>query len=177
MMSLAKIVIAGTVSASPEKRFTQNNLAVTVFNIVVPPSGTKPSRPPAADEPPTLLKVVCMRQLADLAEPLQTGQAVMVEGALQINTVQQPDGAKKKQFEVMANNLFVLPSLPTLLKTENGVSAPQGSGGGMNNNSGFKSNNPVAPTAPTPVASPAGTGFQVSDLSADEFLTEDDIPF
>ena len=169
-MSFAKISISGTLSSAPEKRFTPNNITVTVLTLQLPPALKMGTTAPKADAHPSLLKVVCWRNLADVAEPLPVGQVVLVEGRLQLNTIQQQDGTKKKVFEVDASNLFLLPSLPEQLR-------PVATGGGGATSApaaAIPSSQPAAPA--TPVAS--GNGFQFqSDLSSDDFLTEDDIPF
>jgi single stranded DNA-binding protein len=166
-MSFAKISIAGTLSSAPEKRFTPNNVAVTVLTLQLPPALKMGQTAAKPDAPASMLKVVCWRNLADVAEPLPVGQVVLVEGRLQLNTIQQQDGTKKKVFEVDASNLFLLPSLPEQLR-------PVATGGGTSAPAATRTSQPTAPA--TPVAS--GNGFQFqSDLSSDDFLTEDDIPF
>ena len=122
-MSFAKISISGTLSSAPEKRFTPNNVAVTVLTLELPPALKMGQTAPKADVPASHLKVVCWRNLADVAEPLPVGQVVLVEGRLQLNTLQLQDGTKKKVFEVYASNLFLLPSLPEQLR-------PVSTGGG-----------------------------------------------
>ena len=167
-MSFAKISISGTLSSAPEKRFTPNNVAVTVLTLELPPALKMGQTAPKADVPASHLKVVCWRNLADVAEPLPVGQVVLVEGRLQLNTLQLQDGTKKKVFEVYASNLFLLPSLPEQLR-------PVSTGGGGATSAPARA--VAQPSAPaTPVASGGGFQFQ-SDLSSDDFLTEDDIPF
>lgn len=168
-MSFAKISIAGTLSSAPEKRFTPNNVAVTVLTLQLPPALKMGQTAAKPDAPASMLKVVCWRNLADVAEPLPVGQVVLVEGRLQLNTIQQQDGTKKKVFEVDASNLFLLPSLPEQLRP-----VATGGGGATSAPAAARPSQPAA--AATPVAS--GNGFQFqSDLSSDDFLTEDDIPF
>jgi single-strand DNA-binding protein len=176
-MSFAKISIAGTLSTAPEKRFTPNNIAVTVLTIQLPPALKMGQAAPKADVPASLLKVVCWRNLADVAEPLPVGQVVLVEGRLQLNTLQLQDGTKKKVFEVDASNLFLLPSLPEQLRP---VSTGANAGGGNSYAPAQQQASQQPSTAPVVAsATPSsGTGFQFqSDLSSDDFLTEDDIPF
>lgn len=174
MMSFAKISIAGTLSAAPEKRYTPNNVAVTVLTLQLPPSVRmgQSANSPKNDAPASTIKVVCWRNLADVAEPLPMGQALLVEGRLQLNTLTLQDGSKKKVFEIDATNLFTLPALPELLRAETG-----NAGGGYTPRA---TTTAPAATNHQPVASvaPANTGFQFqSDLASDDFLTEDDIPF
>jgi single-stranded DNA-binding protein len=175
MMSFAKISIAGTLSATPEKRFTPNNVAVTVLTLQLPPSVRmgQSANTAKAEAPATTVKVVCWRNLADVAEPLPVGQVLLVEGRLQLNTLTLQDGSKKKVFEIDATNLFTLPALPELLRVETAANA-----GGYNNAPRATATAPVVSTQTPSSVAPASTGFQFqSDLASDDFLTEDDIPF
>jgi single-strand DNA-binding protein len=162
-MSMAKVVISGTVASQPEKRFTNNtNQAVTNFTLSVPvppgPSGQSSGKT-------FVVRVTCWRALADAAESLQKGQAVLVEGKLQINSFQGPDGVQKKTFEIDAQNVAQLSELPQLLAT-----SPATAGG-------------ASPSAPRPAAQPApamatvAAGNMASMPSFDGMTTEDDIPF
>lgn len=171
MMSFAKISIAGTLSTAPEKRYTPNNVAVTVLTLQLPPSVRmgQSGNSPKSNAPASTIKVVCWRNLADVAEPLPMGQALLVEGRLQLNTLTLQDGSKKKVFEIDATNLFTLPALPELLRAE-----------ATNTGGGYTPRAAAEPAANQPVATvtPTNTGFQFqSDLASDDFLTEDDIPF
>ena len=93
-MSIAKSVVTGTVYRTAEKRFTQNNIAISAFvlNIGNP------------DE--MLIRVISKRQSADeLVNSLQKGDKVLVEGRLQIETVKMDDGSDKKIYEIDASTV------------------------------------------------------------------------
>lgn len=156
-MSFAKIVVAGTLTSDPEKRFTPNNHAVTNFNLSVEnPAFGK-------DNGPFTVQVTCWRGLADAVETqLCKGDNVVIDGKLMLNNFQGQDGVQKKSFEIEANSIEKLPgpSQPVL------VAAGEASEG--------RSSRPSAPQGGfVPQASPQPSG----GFSSEELLTEDDIPF
>lgn len=182
-MSLAKVVLSGTIASDPEKRFTPNqNVAVTNFNLAVQP----PSRPGMDRvEEPFLVRVTCWRNLAEVAaEQLQKGEAIVVEGKLQINAYQTPEGVTKKSFEVDAANIDKLAgiSTPLVVSAQGGASAPrQNNMGGGGGNNAYASQ-PMASggggyAAGGSAAVATATAPQATEFSAEDLLTEDDIPF
>ncbi len=79
-MTLAKAFVTGTIVKAPEKRFTQNDMAISGFTINIDKTNE------------TLLRVVAFGQLADtVSSTLVTGESVAVEGKLQVNTYKLPD--------------------------------------------------------------------------------------
>ena len=93
-MTLAKIFVTGKVVKNPEKRFTQNDLAITSFTIDVNPQ----------DE--SLVRVFAMGNLADTVEQtVKMGDSVIVEGRLQTNTFKTTSGKDKKIFEINASTV------------------------------------------------------------------------
>lgn len=91
-MSLAKAIVTGTVYRAAEKRFTQNDIAVSSFVLNI---GTK-------DE--LLVRVISKRKnLDDLVSSLEKNDKVLVDGRLQIATVQAGDGTEKRIYEIDAN--------------------------------------------------------------------------
>ena len=104
-MTLAKAFVTGTVTKAPEKRFTQNDMAIVGFTINIDPANE------------ALLRVVAFGQLADnIASTVAQGDNVAVEGKLQINSYKLPNGKDKKVFEISAN---------AVEKMSGGVSIPQ----------------------------------------------------
>ena len=93
-MSIAKSVVTGTVYRAPEKRFTQNNVAVSAFILNI---GEK-------DE--MLIRVVSRRQALDeIIDNIDKGERVLVEGRLQTATVKMDDGSEKRIYETDANTI------------------------------------------------------------------------
>ena len=90
-MSLAKSVVTGTVYRAPEKRFTQNNIAVSGFVLNI------------GERDEILVRVVSRRTALDeVVSSLTKGDRVLVEGRLQTATVKTDDGSEKRIYEIEA---------------------------------------------------------------------------
>ena len=93
-MSLAKSVVTGTVYRAPEKRFTQNNVAVSGFVLNI------------GEQEEVLIRIISKKQSLDnIVSSLNRGDRVLVEGRLQTETVKMDDGSEKKIFEIEANTV------------------------------------------------------------------------
>ena len=93
-MSLAKAVVTGTVYRAPEKRFTQNNVAVSSFVLNI------------GDREEILIRVISKRNsLDDVVSSISKDERVLVEGRLQVETVKMDDGSDKRIYEIDANTI------------------------------------------------------------------------
>ena len=93
-MTLAKIVVSGKVTKNPEKRFTQNNIAITSFVMDINPN----------DE--TLVRVVALGGLAERAESeISMGDTVLVDGRPQIEIFKTDSGKDKRYIEINASTI------------------------------------------------------------------------
>ncbi len=93
-MSLAKSVVTGTVYRAPEKRFTQNNVAVSAFVLNI------------GEREETLIRVLSKRNALDeIVSSLTKGERVLVEGRLQTATVKSDDGSERRIYEIDANTI------------------------------------------------------------------------
>ena len=93
-MSLGKSVVTGTVYRAPEKRFTQNNVAVSGFVLNI------------GDRDEILMRVVSKRtSLDEVVSSISKGDRVLVEGRLQTATVKMDDGSEKRIYEIDANTI------------------------------------------------------------------------
>jgi single-stranded DNA-binding protein len=135
--------------------------------------------PPRRNQPtPNLVvKVLCWRNLAEAVTALPAGSVVHIEGRLQIASVTTPEGTPKKMFEVDAQQVHQLPGLPTPVQSEF-----QGTGNAPS---------PTVGQAPATYATASTTEYgqsaqavmpppptvKLNELSPDDFLTEDDLPF
>ena len=91
-MTLAKAFVTGSVVKAPEKRFTQNDMAIAGFTINFDPANEG------------LLRVVAFGQLAEtISSTIALGDSVAVEGKLQVNSYKLPNGKDKKVFEIQAS--------------------------------------------------------------------------
>ena len=155
-MTLAKITVTGTVTKNPEKRFTQNNIAITSFVMDVNPQ----------DE--TLVRVFALGNLADrAADTVKMGDTVLVDGRLQTANAKTTNGKKKKIIEISATVVEKISMLS------------DGSNAGYSNY-----NQNAAPMQPAPQSAPAAQApaqkeivqFAVDEISED-LIDEDEIPF
>ena len=93
-MSVAKSVVTGTVYRAPEKRFTQNNVAVSGFVLNI------------GEKEETLIRVISKKNsLDEIVSSITKGERVLVEGRLQTASVKMEDGSEKKIFEIDANTI------------------------------------------------------------------------
>ena len=93
-MTLAKIVVTGKVTKNPEKRFTQNNLAVTSLIVDINPQ----------DE--TLVRVTAIGNIAErIAETVSIEDSVIVDGRLQMETVKTTSGKERKVATINASTV------------------------------------------------------------------------
>lgn len=169
-MTIALAVLTGTIVAAPEKRFTPNNTAVTVFTIEVAQGSKRAGQP----EEFAQIRINCWRQLAEEAVNLQVGQTVMAQGKLLLQSFTTQQGVNKKQFELEAFQVLLLPgpAQPLLAETQANAAAPAPQ---RQQQAAPQQQQAYAP-AKVPVAAASATS-SLSDLASDDFLTEDDIPF
>ena len=103
-MAFSKAVVTGTLYRAPEKRFTQNNIAVSAFVLNI------------GEREETLVRILSRRQAQDeLVSSLVKGDRVLVEGRLQVAIVKADDGSERRIYEIDAN---------TIEKMGEGSSAP-----------------------------------------------------
>ena len=96
-MSLAKAVLSGTVYRNPEKRFTGNNIPVTTFTLNID------------EKEQSLIRIVARGNNAETVEQsVSKGDKVVVEGRLQISSIQSEDGSDKKIMELDLSSFEVL---------------------------------------------------------------------
>ena len=93
-MTLAKSVVTGIVFRAPEKRFTQNNVAVysLILNI--------------GDREETLIRVLSTRTaMESVMESISKGDKILIEGRLQTANAKMEDGSERKIFEIDASTV------------------------------------------------------------------------
>lgn len=96
-MALAKAVVTGSVFRAPEKRFTQNNVAVSSFVLNI------------GEREEMLLRVIVRRtNLDEIVSGISKDDRVLVEGRLQITTVKNENGAERRIFEIDANAIEMM---------------------------------------------------------------------
>ncbi len=91
-MSVAKAIVTGTVYRAPEKRFTQNNVAVSDFVMDIGDG--------------VLVRVLSKRTFLDpIVDGTLKGDKLLVEGRLQVAVAKTNTGEERKVFEIDANTI------------------------------------------------------------------------
>src|SRR5207244_13438905 len=100
---LNKVILIGRLATDPELRYTPSGVAVTSFVIAV----DRRMAPNEAGEKETdFIDIVAWRQSAEFAANyLNKGRLVAVDGRLQIRKWVAQDGTKRRNAEVIANDL------------------------------------------------------------------------
>ena len=98
-MSIAKAVLSGTVYRNPEKRFTGNNIPVTTFTLNID------------EKEQSLIRIVARGNNAEAIEQaVSKGDKIVVDGRLQITSIQGEDGSDKKVMELDLSSFETLNS-------------------------------------------------------------------
>ena len=96
-MSIAKAVLSGTVYRNPEKRFTGNNIPVTSFTLNID------------EKEQTLIRIVARGNNAEAVEQtVSKGDRIVVDGRLQVSSIQSEDGTEKKVMELDLSSFEVM---------------------------------------------------------------------
>ena len=101
---LNRIVIMGRLTRDPELRRTQNGTAVTSFSVAVDRDfKSRESGEKATD----FIDVVAWRQTAEfVCQYFTKGRMAVVEGRLQIRDWTDRDGGKRRNAEVVVDNIY-----------------------------------------------------------------------
>ena len=154
MLNVAAIM--GRLTADPELRHTQNDIAVTSFTVAVDRSYARAGTERQTD----FIDVVAWRQTAEfVCKYFQKGSMIAVTGSIQTRNYEDRQGNKRKAFEIVASDVSFTGS-----KRESGSA-----GGGS-----YES----AP-APRPAAfsEPAPAYSSGSSEDFEEILGDDELPF
>lgn len=96
------IALMGRLTADPELRHTQSNIAVTSFTLAVDRDYQKQGQDRQAD----FIDIVCWRGTAEFANKyFHKGQLIAVEGLLQTRSYTDSQGIKRKAVEVVAHQV------------------------------------------------------------------------
>lgn len=153
--SLNKVMLIGHLGKDAETRFTQGGTAVTNFTVA---TSRRYKNPQSGEwDEDTEWHDVVLWKAENLANYLQKGKQVYVEGRLQTRSWEDQSGVKKYRTEVVADPFGVI-----LLS---GGGGGEGGGGG-----GRPANRPQAGGGGT------GGGGGGNDFG-DQGITDDDVPF
>lgn len=96
------VALMGRLTYSPELRSTPNGLAVIRFQVACDRNYQKDSQNRQAD----FIDCVAWRQTAEfISRYFHKGSMIAVEGTIQTSNFTDKNGAKRKQIEVLANNV------------------------------------------------------------------------
>ena len=160
-------LLEAEVLEAPQIRYTQDN-QTPIAEMTVRIDGLRP------EDPPGQLKVVGWGNLAqDLQNRVRTGQRLVLEGRMRINSITRPDGVKEKRAEL------TLARLHPLAGGQPGGGSPAAAAPpppGRASASGERP--PERAMAASRMAPPQPPVWNASPLVPDEaVLEDDDIPF
>jgi len=102
---LNRIIIIGRLAQDPELRYTQTGTAVTNFTVAV----ERPQYDKEKEKEADFIPVVVWSSLAEVvAQHLQKGRMVAVEGRLQIRSYENAEGIKIRIAEIVGDNVRFL---------------------------------------------------------------------
>lgn len=112
------VALMGRLTYSPELKSTPNGVSVIRFQVACDRNYQKDNKNRQAD----FIDCIAWRQTAEfISRYFHKGSMIAVEGTLQTSNYTDKDGNKRKQVEVMANNVSFCGS-----KSENGSQGTQG---------------------------------------------------
>ena len=100
-----KVILIGRLTRDPELRHTQNGTPVANFTLAIDRSFTNQGGEKETD----FIDIVTWRKLAEIvANNLEKGRLVAVEGRLQIRSYDDQNGVRRKAAEVVADQVKFL---------------------------------------------------------------------
>ena len=109
MASLNKVLLIGNLTRDPELRYTPQGAAVCEFSIAM--NRTFNSKTGEKKEEVTFIDIVAWARTAEICgEYLKKGRPVFIEGRLQQDRWEQPDGQKRSRIKVTAERVQFLGS-------------------------------------------------------------------
>jgi single-strand DNA-binding protein len=146
------ITLVGNLVDDPELRFTPSGAAVAKFRMASTPRYLDKQTNEWKDGESLFLSVNVWRQAAEnVAESLQRGMRVIVQGRLKQRSYETKEGEKRTVYEVEADEVG-----PSLRSASAKVTKTQRGGGNFGASSGSGDNDPWASAAPA--AAPAQAG-------------------
>lgn len=98
------ICLMGRITADPELKHTQSQVAVTSFTVAV----DRAYQPKGAEQRQAdFINIVAWRQTAEfVCRYFRKGQRIALQGSLQSRSYTDKDGNKRTAYEVVADNVF-----------------------------------------------------------------------
>ena len=102
---LNKAILIGRLTADPNLRYTQSGNAVANFTLAV----DRPFTNQGGEKETDFIDIVTWRKLAEMvANNLEKGRLVAVEGRLQIRSYDDQNGVRRKAAEIVADQVKFL---------------------------------------------------------------------
>jgi single-strand DNA-binding protein len=161
------ITLVGNLVDDPELRFTPSGAAVAKFRMASTPRYLDKQTNEWKDGESLFLTCNVWRQAAEnVAESLQRGMRVIVQGRLKQRSYETKEGEKRTVYEVEVDEVG-----PSLRSATAKVNKTQRGGGGGGFGGGAVDNDPwasAAPAAPAPAGSGGGGGGWNAPGTSDE---------
>ena len=168
------ITVVGNITDDPELRFTPSGAAVANFTVASTPRTLNKQTNEWEDGEPLFLRCSIWRQAAEnVAESLQKGARVIVQGRLKARTWETREGEKRTSFEIDVDEIG--PSLRWATAKVTRASR-SGGGGGYGGGAPSQQPDPWASNAPQGGA-PQGGGAPQNDPWAAPGVGSDEPPF
>ncbi len=147
-MDLNRVILIGRLANDPELKYTPSGIAVTSFRLAVNRPMSAEARTNGQEKQADFFSIVAWRQSAEYAANyLGKGRLVAVEGRLQVREYVTQDGQKRRDTEVVVDNLK---SLDRPKEGEEGGGGGNGysAGAGYNNGGGGRGRDNYADADP-----------------------------
>jgi single-strand DNA-binding protein len=156
------ITVVGNLTADPELRFTPSGAAVASFTVASTPRSFDKQTNEWKDGEALFLRCSVWRQVAEnVAETLQRGYRVIVQGRLVQRSFETREGEKRTVIEMQVDEIG--PSLryatAKVNRTTRGSGGGAGYGGGQQPAGGPAGGPPEDPWASAPAAGSSGADF------------------
>ena len=130
-MDFNRVIMVGRLASDPELKYTPSGIAVTQFRMAVNRPMSAEARTNGQEKQADFFSIVAWRQSAEYAANyLGKGRLVLVEGRLQVREYVTQAGEKRRDTEVVVDNL------KSLDRPKEGEEGAQGGGGGGYNQGG-----------------------------------------
>jgi single-strand DNA-binding protein len=168
------ITVVGNLTDDPELRFTPSGAAVAKFRVASTPRTMDRTSNEWKDGEPLFLACTVWRQAAEnVAESLQRGSRVVVQGRLKQRTYETREGEKRTVFELEVDEIgpslrYATAKVQKMSRSSGGGggfgASGGGAGGGTNGGGGGFSDDPWASATPAGGASAAPSGRSSSSF-------------
>ena len=105
-MDLNRVILIGRMASDPELKYTPSGIPVSQFRLAVNRPMSAEARQNGQEKQADFFSIVAWRQSAEYAANyLGKGRLVAVEGRLQVREYVTQDGQKRRDTEVVVDNL------------------------------------------------------------------------